>query len=413
MRAVWNAAEKDLRRHLRDPISLVLWLGIPLMIGGLLTLVVGGPGAAPPIVLVLVADEDGGILSGLLRRAFAPGGEGQFLVVEEVSRETGRDRIGQGEATALLVIPEGFGMAVLREEPATLLLVTNPAQRILPRIVEEGLEIVVDGSFYIHRVIGPELQEIVAGPPQGQPAFSNDDIARIGAAFNGLVPRLQKYLFPPVFELEAAVDRQEDRPTVNMASAMLPSILFMSLLFLAGSLSGDVWRERDMGTLRRAACSPSSLAALLAGKVLAASLVVVVGALTVLLVGMLYLNLPLRTLPLATVWAVMSGLLFFLLLTLTQLHASSQRGGTVLSNCVVFPLMFLGGSFVPFEAMPEWMAAVGRKTPNGWALSHLSDILFGRADAASLGLAITVVAVASIVLFFWSERRLRRVFVRS
>ena len=61
----------------------------------------------------------------------------------------------------------GFSDAVLREQPTTLLLLTNPAQRILPRIVEEGLAIVADGTFYVHRVLGPELREIVRGLFQG------------------------------------------------------------------------------------------------------------------------------------------------------------------------------------------------------------------------------------------------------
>src|SRR5207249_1370307 len=59
---IWNAAEKDLRRHLRDPIAFLVWLGIPLMIGGILSLVLGGSDR-PPTVHVLVADEDGGVFS--------------------------------------------------------------------------------------------------------------------------------------------------------------------------------------------------------------------------------------------------------------------------------------------------------------------------------------------------------------
>ena len=47
MRATWNAAEKDLRRYVRDPLALLLWLGIPLIVGGLVSVVIGGSSEKP------------------------------------------------------------------------------------------------------------------------------------------------------------------------------------------------------------------------------------------------------------------------------------------------------------------------------------------------------------------------------
>src|SRR5207248_2566150 len=109
--SLWNAAEKDLRRQLRDPLALFIWLIIPLLTGGLMALVMGGFDDSPPTAHLLVADEDGGALSGLLGRAFGQARPGSFLRVEEVARDEGRRRISRGEATALLVIPQGFGDA--------------------------------------------------------------------------------------------------------------------------------------------------------------------------------------------------------------------------------------------------------------------------------------------------------------
>src|SRR5262249_23469682 len=143
----------------------------------------------------------------------------------------------------------------------------------------------------------------------------------------------------------------------------------------------------DQGTLRRAACTPTSVAVLLGGKLLAGCIVILGALLVVLLAGMLYLKLPLGKLPLALAWTAGSGGVLFLLLMLVQLHASSQRAGSVLTSSLVFPLLFLGGCMFPFEAMPHWMAKIGRWTPNGWALQNLKDILFDRTDAARLGVA--------------------------
>jgi ABC-type multidrug transport system permease subunit len=96
---------------------------------------------------------------------------------------------------------------------------------------------------------------------------------------------------------------------------------------------------------------------------------------------------------------------------LIQLFASSQRGGEILTLTIIFPLMMLGGSFFPFEAMPGWMAYVGRLTPNGWALEHLKSILLERAEITSFGVTFTGVFAVTVLLFFLSTWRLRTKFI--
>jgi ABC-2 type transport system permease protein len=413
MRFLLSAAAKDLRRHARDPVALTLWLGIPLLIGGLITLVMSGFDKAPPTAHLLVADEDGGRLSWLLSRAFGQAESAKFVRVEETSREEGRARIGHGEATALLVIPAGFAEAVLKEEPTTLVLVTNPAQQILPKMVEESLNIVADGVFYLHRLAGPELHELAQGPPEGRRQFTDDQIARLSVSFNKIAERLEKYFFPPVIAVETTVDEQRGGPKVSLTQLFLPGVLYMALVFMSEGLSSDLWRERKQGTLRRAACTPAAMVGLLGGKLLAAALVMLGCTFIVLTAGMLYLGLPLAKLPLLLAWAVCSGLVFLLLLQMIQLHASSQRAASVLTNSIAMPLLFLGGSFFPFEAMPDWMAAIGRRTPNGWALEHLKTILYGQEQVTTLAAAFAVTFVIGAGLFVWTEWRLRRVFARA
>ena len=417
MNFVFNAAIKDLRRHLRDPAALALWVAMPLMIGGLLMLLISGTEKGPPRPHLLVADEDGGWVGDLVTRAFATGRARKFLEVEEAETGEGRQRMRRGEASALLIIPAGFSRAVLRDQPTKLLLVTNPAQRILPQIVKEGLDIVVEMIFYLHRLAGPELHELLADLPDPAERISDEQISRIGTSINDRAQGVAKYLSPPVIELASTVDRppveSSTGGTARVADHFLPSVLFMSLLFMAGNLSGDVWRERDQGTLRRAACTPASTTALLAGKALASFVVIFAGTLVVLMAGMLYLKLPLARLPLAAIWSALAGAAFFLLFLAIQLFATNQRAGTVLTNSVIFPLMFLGGSFFPFDSMPGWMAAVGRRTPNGWALGRLEEILFDSPTAGHLASMMAIVLAVCAALFLFSERRLRRAFVRN
>ena len=71
---------KDLARWRQDAFQMLLFLSVPLVIGGLLTLLVdGGDGAQPQGVLLLV-DEDESFLSGLVAGAYSGGELGEFVL---------------------------------------------------------------------------------------------------------------------------------------------------------------------------------------------------------------------------------------------------------------------------------------------------------------------------------------------
>ena len=86
----------------------------------------------------------------------------------------------------------------------------------------------------------------------------------------------------------------------------------------------------------------------------------------------------------------------------------------MLASLMVFPLMMIGGSFFPFEAMPAWMAAVGRWTPNGQAVARLKDILDGsaRRGHARRGEPLAMIAARRRLALF-AARRIRRRFARG
>src|SRR5213594_3867058 len=185
------AIKKDLRRLGRDPLALATSLGIPLVLVTLITLVFGG-GQAAPHGRLLVADEDGTLLSQALIGAFSREPLSKMLVMETTGREEGQRRMDRGDASALLIVPKGFQDAFFQNQPAELRLVTNPAQKILPNIVEETLSIVVDGGFYLQRQAAIPLRNIAA-----EQTPSDDTVARVSIAFNRLGRSLTKYLNPP------------------------------------------------------------------------------------------------------------------------------------------------------------------------------------------------------------------------
>jgi ABC-type Na+ efflux pump permease subunit len=412
--AALAAARKDLLRRLRDPMAFALWLGIPLVIGGLISLAMGGRSGPRPKALVLVVDRDDSFLSGALFQALSSE-RAQVFEAEKTDEAAGRARLLEGEASALLVIPAGFGAAVLEERPSQLQLVTNPAQRILPGMVKEALDMLCELVFYLHRVLGPELRTIVAGPPDGRDFFADARVAEISVAIQHRVQALSDVLFPPVIALERIqrADATRDEPQQSLGRLFFPSMLLMSLFFIAQGLADDVWREKSLGLLRRASIAPDRTLAWLAGKLLAAWLVMLAVALLAALFGAIVFDVDAGRSLLAALWASAVGVLLTLLMSALATLARSHRASGLVTNLVLFPMLMLGGSFFPFEAMPQWIRAIGRWTPNGWGMTVLKSILDAQASASSLAAAAGVLALATSALFFLCERRLSGAFARS
>ena len=403
MRFLWISAGKDLARLRRDPLSLAIPMAIPLILGILLNLIFGG-GDATPQGRLLIADEDGTLVSNLLAGAFGQEPLSKMVVVEKVGREAGRARIDRGEASAFLIIPKGLQDAVFRNQPARLQLFTNPAQRILPNIIQEVLSIMLEGEFYLQQVAADQLPSLERGR-----APTELEIIRTSLAVNGLVTKLRKYLSPPVIGLDIAVSK-ENVQQKSFAAVFFPSMIFMGLLFLSNTLAADIWKERNSGTLRRLCATPARLAAFLAGRAVFVVLVMWCVAVVGIMAARWLAGVPVANAPAAVLWLVFAGTVFFLLFLLLTMQASTQRAANVIANLVIFPLMMAGGSFFPFEAMPAWMARIGAMTPNGWAVVQFKAIVDGTGTAWNLMMATAALVLVSVPAFLFALRKLRRGF---
>jgi len=358
---------------------VLLWMSIPLIIGGLITSMIDGGGGVKPRGVLLMTDQDDSFISGMIAGAYGQGELGELISVEKVSLEEGNERINAGEASGFLVIPAGFGDAFLESEPVTLTLKTNPAQTILPGIIRDVTEILLDAGFYLHEFFGPEIATLKKMIDDDQ---APDDalVATISVGINKKIESASSHLDPLAIDLEIVEPPPSDAPAYPFALLFLPGIILMALMFSANGLAHDYWVEREQGTLRRLVFAPGKMAGFLAGKAIAAGVVITaIGGVT-LIVGFLYHGIALARLPSALVWIAVSGIALFAWFGVLQMVAGTQRAATVISSMFLFPLLMVGGSFFPFAALPDWIAAIGRKTPNGFVADRLTTEII--ADSA-------------------------------
>ena len=369
MHFILSTIRKDVARWRQDSVAILLWLGIPFLVGGLLTALMEGGGGAQPQVTLLIADRDESFISGLVAGAYSQGGIGDLVSVETVSEEEGTERIEAGEASGLLIIPEGFGAALFESEPVTLTLKTNPAQTILPGIITNVTEVLLDAGFYLDQLFGDEIDKIVNANPDSVP---NDVfVASIAVAIQQKIDQAAPHLFPPAIDLTIAEPPAEE-PGIPIALLFLPGIILMAVLFSSSSLAEDFWKERELGTLRRLIFAPGRLLGFVIGKALAAGVVIGLVSGIALLAGFIYHGLPWSRLPSSLTWLAVSGIALFAWFAVLQMALPSKKASAVVTMVILFPLLMAGGSFFPLAVLPDWIAAIGRASPNGFVADRLT-----------------------------------------
>ena len=392
---VLAAASKDLARRLQDPWALVSWLAAPFLVGALITLLTGGGSDGPsPKASLLVADLDQSLLSGMLTGALGQGELGEMISTEAVELEDGQRRMEDGKASGLLVIPEGFGAAALREQPSTLRLVTNPSQSVAPQLLEQVLDVLLDAGFFAQRIFGEELRAIAEGDASDEVQFAVVAMG-IQKKINRLAPALEDV--PTIVEPAPEPQDDDSAPRPGFALLLFPGVVTMAVFMTALGLAGDLWRERELGTLRRLATTAGGVGAFLPGKLLSGSVVTAGIASVLLLCGFAYHGLPWARLPAAVIFLSLGGATLFLGLALLQVLVKNRRSGEIFGQLLLFPLLMVGGSFFPLEALPDSLAAIGALTPNGWITEGLKAYLLEGALPALLTAALPLLLISAVL----------------
>jgi ABC-2 type transport system permease protein len=398
--------KKDIARWRQDYMAVIIWLAIPLMIGGLITTLMGSD--VKPHGTLLLVDEDQTFLSELIVSAYSAGELGELLSVEKTDFDEGFQRVNDGEASGLLVIPKGFAQAFLESEPVTLTLRTNPSQTILPGIITNVTEILLDAGFYAHQLFGDEIETFTSMTDNP----SDAQVAAIAVAIQNKFESVAPKLYPPVIEIEI-VEPPQQEPRPPLALLFMPGIILMAVVFSANGLAGDFWREREQGTLRRLVFTPARMSEFLVGKALAAAAIIsFVGGFTLLL-GFLYHGIAFARLPSSLAWIALSGIALFAWFGVLQMLFSNQKTASVFSMMLVFPLLMAGGSFFPLAVLPGWIAAIGRVAPNGFMADRLTTEITASSAWSIDAMSWATVILAATVGLSICAWRLRAGFART
>jgi ABC-2 type transport system permease protein len=209
-------------------------------------------------------------------------------------------------------------------------------------------------------------------------------------------------LFPFAFILAFAIRDPGD------LRSLVPGLLALTVLFGTSSMEAIVIVfERRTGALERLLLAPLRLPALLAGKILGGMTFGLTVTLVVLAVSLTVFGSS------GTNWLVLFLALFLSATAFSALGAFVSVAvrevfeAQTLANFIRFPMMFLGGVFVPLASMPGWLQALARFLPLTYSVEALRSALSGGSWSIA-ALDLGALAAFSIVLFSMAVYTLAR-----
>lgn len=209
-------------------------------------------------------------------------------------------------------------------------------------------------------------------------------------------------LFPFAFILAFAIRNPGD------LRALVPGLLALTILFGTSSMEAIVIVfERRIGSLERLFLAPLRLPALLAGKLLGGMAFGLTVTFVVLVISLAVFGLTGTNWLMLFLALLLSAAAFSALGAFVSVAVREVFEAQTLANFVRFPMMFLGGVFVPLASMPVWLQILARLFPLTYSVEALRAALSGGTWATAV-LDLGALAGFSIVLFLLAVRTLGR-----
>lgn len=356
---------KELRSLMRDPVMVIL-----IVYAFTYSIYIGATAAPETLhkAPISIVDEDRSQLSTRIADAFFPPLFTPPVLISQVEMDA---RMDAGLDTFALNIPPSFQRDVLAGRSPTIQLNVDATR----------MSQAFSGSGYIQTIIGSEVSAFVQRY-RSNTAPTVDLALRV--RFN---PELNKSWYGAVMEV-------------------INNVTMLSIILTGAALI----REREHGTVEHLLVMPVTPFEIMAAKVWAMALVVLVAsACSLVFVVQWWLSVPIE-----------GSIALFLIGTALHLFATTSLGifiGTIarsmpqfglLLMLILLPLQILSGSVTPRESMPEFIQYVMLAAPNTHFVMLAQAILYRGAGIVVVWPQFIFLALIGTVLFALSLSRFRK-----
>jgi ABC-2 type transport system permease protein len=363
---------KEFIQIVRDPRTLIMILGIPIM-----QLLLMGYAATNDVrnVALAVFDQDRSPAARRLLDAYRAAD--YFLIAYDVhSEEELQELIDAGKARAGLIIPPDYSTKVSGNGTAQVAFVLDGSDPTVGSTALSAAQLIA--QEYSTKILHRRLD-------------------RLGQSSN---------LSPPV---EARTNVWYN-PDLVSAYFMVPGVIAQILYSLTSILTATaVVRERERGTIEQLIVTPIRSWELMIGKIIPYIILAFFNTLEVLALGSWLFDVPIRS-DLGMI-LLLSGLFLFSGLGIglvASTIANTQQEAMLAIFMTLLPSVFLSGFFFPIEAMPKVLQWISYTVPIRYYLVIIRSLLIKGVGASHLQNEIAALLIFAVVIMTIAIVRFRK-----
>ncbi len=391
LRQAFLIASKDTRIFFKDRFAMAFAFLFPFIfiVGWSAALSGQGP-SDEPLNITLVTREDVGVSLSVIEEL----SQSPYASVSTLTYDQALAALQNGEIDGFVVFPADFTQKLVGGASTSLGVVVsddNPeAEAALSGFAQE-----VAGRFTETQIAFRAAAELAEQSPGGSLEAPADRVVEESSSNTA-----------PSVGLE--VERAGDVVPFQPSNFTLPAYLTMFVFFSAALSAESIARERQNQTLERLMSNGTRRESIVLGKFVgtayrAAAQLVVMWLAGVLLFD-IYLGIaPAAVIAISVLMALASAAFGVLLASFVRSVQAAGSAG-VLTSLVLAPI---GGCWWPLFIAPQWMQALAKLTPHGWANVGFNKLMLFGAEAGEvtqeLG-ALAAFGVAFLAIALWRFR---------
>lgn len=409
LRQAFLLSFKDTRLFFKDRFALGFALLFPILFIVAFSLALGDLGPEDEQVRMAVATEDEG---GFSRQVIDALTTIEATGVDEWDPKDAGLALHEGRIPGYLLFPADFTQRIFSGggTPIQLGTADGTGQTVLLFTEDSGAEIWVvtaGGDPETEAILGG-LARSIAGRIGTLSLAARGAIELEGLASLDLVKLGELGTAPPAIFF--TTEQVGDVEPFNASNFTLPGYLTMFLFFAAALGAEAIARERQTQTLERLLSNGVRRSSIVAGKMLASLYRGLLQLTFLWALGIFAFSIdfgvsPVAVIAVSVLMAVASSAFGVMLASLVR-TVKSASSAAVLASLTLAPL---GGCWWPLFITPDWMQALGRLTPHGWANDAFNKLMLFGAEGQDVLLHMAALSLFAVAFLAIAVTRFRSV----
>lgn len=417
---------KDIRLLIADKSAIFFTIGFPLIMATFFGTIFSGSGSTAGISLA-VADLDRTEQSIAYIESLKTS---DALRVTELDEHTAKERVRKGKIAAVMIIPEGFGVAkksLFDANTPTIQLGIDPSRKaaagmlkgiLMAQAAEDMQKQFTDTSammdeldaglqsLAVEQIDDPELKTMLSSIKSWMETDnlnnSTADTAQSGNTETDSESTASEETFQgftPLTIEDKDIQRERTGPK-NAYAVSFPQGMVWGIIGAITTYSLALISEVNAGTLGRLSSAPISRMTILGGKALACFLTIFMVSLFLILIATLVFKVPIYSWPLLFLSISACSLGFSGMMMFLAVLGKTEKAASGISWAILMIMAMTGGGMIPLVVMPKWMATLSEFSPIKWAVVSFEGAFWRQYNLEDLLPVTSLLLALGIVCFF-------------